>query len=195
MLLPDVCTIHSGYTARGRLEDTDDGGVLTIQLGDISADGIIHPERLTRVQLEGLPDRYFVRTGDVVFRSRGERNTASVLDDRLREPALAVLPLLVLRPKIDVVMPEYLAWAINQPPAQRHFDLAARGTNIRMIPRSSLDDLNLEIPDIETQAKIVAIDALAEQERALALLVAETRRRMLSMILVERANRLRPATR
>jgi hypothetical protein len=64
-----------------------------------------------------------------------------------------------------------------------------------MIPRSSLDDLNLEIPGIETQAKIVAIDALAEQERALALLVAETRRRMLSMILVERANRLRPATR
>jgi restriction endonuclease S subunit len=195
MLLPDVCTIHSGYTARGRLEGTDDGGVLTIQLGDISADGIIHPERLTRVQLEGLPDRYFVRAGDVVFRSRGERNTASVLDSRLREPALAVLPLLVLRPKIDVVTPEFLAWAINQPPAQRHFDLAARGTNIRMIPRSSLDDLNLEIPDIGTQEKIVAIDALAEQERALALLVAETRRKMLSMILVERANRLRPATR
>jgi len=195
MLLPDVCTIHSGYTARGRLEGTDDGGVLTIQLGDISADGIIHPERLTRVQLEGLPDRYFVRAGDVVFRSRGERNTASVLDNRLREPALAVLPLLVLRPKIDVVMPEFLAWAINQPPAQRHFDLAARGTNIRMIPRSSLDDLNLEIPDIGTQEKFVAIDALAEQERALALLVAETRRKMLSMILVERANRLRPATR
>ncbi len=195
MLLPDVCTIHSGYTARSRLEGTDDGGVLTIQLGDISADGIIHPERLTRVQLEGLPDRYFVRAGDVVFRSRGERNTASVLDNRLREPALAVLPLLVLRPKIDVVMPEFLAWAINQPPAQRHFDLAARGTNIRMIPRSSLDDLNLEIPDIGTQEKFVAIDALAEQERALALLVAETRRKMLSMILVERANRLRPATR
>jgi restriction endonuclease S subunit len=195
MLLPDVCTIYSGYTARGRLEGTDDGGVLTIQLGDISADGIIHPERLTRVQLEGLPDRYFVRAGDVVFRSRGERNTASVLDNRLREPALAVLPLLVLRPKIDVVIPEFLAWAINQPPAQRHFDLAARGTNIRMIPRSSLDDLNLEIPDIGTQEKIVAIDALAEQERALALLVAETRRKMLSMILVERANRLLPATR
>jgi hypothetical protein len=92
-------------------------------------------------------------------------------------------------------MPEYLAWAINQPPAQRHFDVAARGTNIRMIPRSSLDDLELEIPDIETQEKIVAIDALAEQERALALLVAETRRKMMSLILVERANRMRPEIR
>lgn len=190
MLLPDVCTIHSGYTARGRLEGTDDGGVLTIQLGDISTDGNIHPERLTRVPLDDLPDRYFVRPGDVVFRSRGERNTASVIDKRLPEPALAVLPLLVLRPNIDVVLPEYLAWAINQPPAQRHFDLAARGTNIRMIPRSSLDDLALEIPDIGTQEKIVAIDALAEQERALAILVAEKRRKMLSLILGERANKL-----
>lgn len=194
MLLPDVCTIHSGYTARGRLEGTDDGGVLTIQLGDISTDGNIHPERLTRVPLDDLPDRYFVRHGDVVFRSRGERNTASVIDKRLQEPALAVLPLLVLRPNTDVVLPEYLAWAINQPPAQRHFDLAARGTNIRMIPRSSLDDLAIEIPDIGTQKKIVAIDALAEQERALAILVAEKRRKMLSLILGERANKLRPAT-
>ena len=147
MLLADACTIHSGYTARGRLEATEFGGVLAIQLRDISAEGVIHPERLTRVQLEDLADRYFVRAGDVVFRSRGERNTASVLDKRLRERALAVLPLLVLRPK--------------------H----------------------------ETQEKIVAIDALAEQERALALLVAETRRKMMSLILVERANRLRPKTR
>jgi hypothetical protein len=195
MLLPDACTIHSGYTVRGRLEAAEDGGVLAIQLRDISADGFIDPERLTRVPLDDLPHRYFVRSGDVVFRSRGERNTASFIDKRLQEPALAVLPLLVLRPNIDVVLPQYLAWAINQPPAQRYFDLVARGTNIRMIPRSSLDDLDLEIPDIGTQEKIVAIDALAEQERALALLVAETRRKMLSMILVERANRLRPATR
>jgi hypothetical protein len=195
MLLSDTCTIHSGYTARGRLDAAEDGGILAIQLRDISPEGVIRPERLARVQLEDLPDRYFVRAGDVVFRSRGERNTASVIDKRLQEPALAVLPLLVLRPKHDVVMPEYLAWAINQPPAQRHFDVAARGTNIRMIPKSSLDDLELEIPDLETQEKIVAIDALADQEQALALLVAETRRKMMSLILVERANRLHPKTR
>jgi hypothetical protein len=164
-------------------------------LRDISPEGIVDPERLTRVQLEGLAERYFVRTGDVVFRSRGERNTASALDERLQEPALAVLPLMVLRPKRDVVTPEYLAWAINQPPAQRHFDSAARGTNIRMIPRSSLDDLELDVPDIETQGKIVVVDALAERERELALLAADTRRKMISLLLVERANSMRPRTR
>lgn len=192
MHLGDACTIHTGYTARGRLEPTAAGGVLAIQLRDISPDGLIDPERLTRVQLDGLADRYFVRAGDVVFRSRGERNTASALDQRLREPALAVLPLMVLRPKRDVVTPEYLAWAINQTPAQRHFDGAARGTNIRMIPRSSLDDLELDVPDLETQKKIVAIDVLAERERELSLIAAESRRKLTSLILVERANRMRP---
>lgn len=194
MRLADACTIHTGYTARGRLEPTVAGGVLAIQLRDISPDGLVDPERLTRVQLEDLADRYFVRAGDVVFRSRGERNTASALDERLKEPALAVLPLMVLRPNLDVVTPEFLAWAINQPPAQRHFDVAARGTNIRMIPRSSLDDLELDVPDIETQRRIVAVDALAERERELSQLAAETRRKMMSLILVERASRTRPKT-
>ena len=195
MRLADACTIHTGYTARGRLEPTATGGVLAIQLRDISPDGLVDPERLTRVQLDGLAERYFVRTGDVVFRSRGERNTASALDERLQEPALAVLPLMVLRPRRDVVTPEYLAWAINQPPAQRHFDSAARGTNIRMIPRSSLDDLELDVPDIELQEKIVVVDALAERERELTQLAADTRRKMISLLLVERANSMRPKTR
>jgi len=195
MRLADACTIHTGYTARGRLEPAATGGVLAIQLRDISPEGLVDPEQLTRVQLDGLADRYFVRTGDVVFRSRGERNTASALDERLQEPALAVLPLMVLRPKREVVTPEYLAWAINQPPAQRHFDSAARGTNIRMIPRSSLDDLELDVPDIETQGKIVVVDALAERERELTRLAADTRRKMISLLLVERANSMRPKTR
>jgi len=194
MRLADTCTIHTGYTARGRLEPLAAGGVLAIQLRDISPEGRIDPDRLARVQLEDLADRYFVRAGDVVFRSRGDRNTASALDERLQEPALAVLPLMVLRPNLGVVTPEYLAWAINQPPAQRHFDAAARGTNIRMIPRSSLDNLELDVPDIETQEKIVAVDALAERERLLSQLAAETRRQMISLILVEQANRISPST-
>jgi len=195
MRLTDICVIHTGYTARGRLEPATEEGVLAIQLGDISPRGAIKPEDLTRIQIEDPPERYLVRAGDVLFRSRGGRNTASALDKRLREPALAVLPLIVLRPNRNVVTPEFLAWAINQPPAQRHFDVAARGTNIRMIPRSSLDDLELDVPDIETQRRIVAVDALAERERELSQLAAETRRKMMSLILVERASRMRTRTR
>lgn len=194
MRLADACTIQTGYTARGRLEPASAGGALVIQLRDISSDGCIDPERLTRVQLDDLADRYFVRPGDVVFRSRGEHNTAFALDERFQEPAVAVLPLIVLRPNPNVVTPAYLAWAINQPPAQRYFDAEAQGTNIRMIQRSSLDDLELDIPDIETQKKIVAVDALAERERQLSQRAAETRQKMMRLMLVERASRMPTTT-
>jgi restriction endonuclease S subunit len=88
-----------------------------------------------------------------------------------------------------IVTPEYLAWIINQAAAQCHFDRAARGTNMRMVPRSSLDDLEVDIPDIETQRRIVAVDSLAERERELSLLAAETRRKLTSLSLAECASR------
>lgn len=187
MRLTELCSVHTGYTARSRLEPSQQGGVPAIQLRDIPVDGDIDPSRLTRVDLVGLPDRYFVRTGDVVFRSRGEWNTAWVLDGRFTEPVLAVLPLIILRPKPGMVIAEYLAWAINQPDAQRHFDSTARGTSMRMVPKSSLDDLHLDVPDIETQRKIIVIDALAECEKALMLRLAEKRRKLTSRVLGEHA--------
>ncbi|ARJ65659.1 hypothetical protein WV31_08320 [Magnetospirillum sp. ME-1] len=193
MRLSDTCTIHSGFTARGKLESIDIGGVPAIQLRDISAEGAVDPHHLARVPLEGVAERYFVRAGDVLFRSRGERTTACALDDRFIESAVAILPLMVLRPKRDIVLPGYLAWAINQPAAQRHFDGSAYGTNIRMVPRSSLDELEIDIPDIVIQQKVVAIDALAERERELSILAAERRRWLTGMILADRIKTMSPA--
>jgi hypothetical protein len=183
MQLASVCDISTGYTARGRLEPTESDGVLVIQLRDISADGDVAPERLTRVAVEGALERYLVRAGDVVFRSRGDRNTAFVLDERFIEPAVAVLPLMILRPKSQVVTPQYLAWAINQSPAQRYFDTIACGTNMRMLPKAGLEDLEIDVPDIETQRKIVEIHALAEREQRLAILSAEKRKTLTTLIL------------
>jgi hypothetical protein len=189
MRLTSACSIYTGYTARGRLEPAENG-VLVIQLRDISANGNIAADRLTRFAVAGVSDRYLVRAGDVVFRSRGDRNTASVLDERFSEPVLAVLPLMILRPKPNVITPEYLAWAINQAPAQRHLDSAARGTKMRMVPKTGLDDLQIDVPDIKTQRQIVEIDALAERERTLAVLAAEKRKKLTTLILGGQAKHL-----
>ena len=138
--LRDICTVQIGYTVRRRIRRAQDG-VLTVQLRDVPPNGRVDPAGLTRLQVEAVSERYLVGRGDVLFRSRSESNTATVLDDRFQEPALAMLPLFILRPNRDVVLAEFVAWAINQPRAQRHFDRFARGTNMRMIPRAVLTDL------------------------------------------------------
>jgi hypothetical protein len=192
MRLSDTCSIQIGFTARAKFELAADG-VLAIQLRDVTEDGI-DSTHLARVQIKERVDRYLVQAGDVLFRSRGERNTAVALDQRFVEPAVAVSPLMMLRPNPSAVMPQYLAWAINQPEAQRHFDTAARGTSIRMVPKASLDDLDIDVPDLETQRRIVAVDALAAQEHALTHLLADTKRDLINRLLAERAKGKRSAT-
>jgi hypothetical protein len=112
--LSDVCTIQTGFTARGRLESAADGGVLALQLRDILPNGLIAANGLIRIQVGDISERYLARLGNVVFRSRGERNTAAVMDESIPEPALAILPLMILRPDPQLLSGAYLAWAINQ---------------------------------------------------------------------------------
>ena len=187
MLLSDICEIRSGYTARGRLEVAQSGGVLAIQLGDVAPEGRVQVGHRTRLQIDVPPDRYFVRAGDVLFRSRGEKTTAAAIPQEFPEPALALLPLIVLRPQHGSLMPEYLAWAINQQPAQRHLEASARGTSMRMIPRSAFDDLNIDVPDIHAQRLIVETAELAGRERELASEIAERRHQLVQAALVAAA--------
>lgn len=191
MNLPSVCSILSGYTARGRLEPATIGGVLAIQLRDLPAAGQVDVSHLTRVQLDDARERHRVYAGDVLFRSRGDRNTAVVVGP-VQDTAVAVLPLMVLRPNPDIVAAEYLAWAINLPETQRFFNTVARGTNLRMISREALEKVELDIPDIQTQQKIVAIAALAERERQLSMLLADARRDVTTRVLSELAKQTRP---
>ena len=192
MRLAEVCTTRLGYTARARLEASGTG-VLAIQLRDMAEDGL-DIAGLSRVLIKESIDRYLVQAGDVLFRSRGERNSAVALDDRFAEPAVAVSPLMVLRPMRDIISADYLAWAINQPEAQRHFDLTARGTSIRMVSKASLDELNIDVPDSPTQRRIVAAHDLAARERALTHLLADTKQDLLNRILAERAKSKRTQT-
>jgi hypothetical protein len=185
--LSHVCTIQSGYTVRGRLDPAEHGNVLALQLRDIASNGSIACGNLTRMQLNPVPDKYLLCRGDVLFRSRGERTTAAVIDVSFEDPALAVLPLMILRPNPQLLSGAYLAWTINQEPAQRHFEEEAQGTSLRMVSRATLEKLQIAVPDLETQQRILQVDALAERERELAQQLTLKHYQLIHRVLVERA--------
>jgi hypothetical protein len=185
--LSSVCAIQTGLTARKRLSPSETGGVRAVQLRDVVVGEKLDFSALTRFELGDVPARYFAESGDVLFRSRGERTTATVIDEAAPGAAAVVLPLVLLRPIGEIVTPEYLAWAINQPPAQRHLDETARGTSMRMIPRSALDDLVIDLPNLERQKIIVEIDRLAALERELSIHKANMKKTLIDKILLEQA--------
>ena len=66
MRLAELSDIHSGYTARGRLDPLPEGGVPALQLRDVGTNGEEPGPDFQRYDLGELSDRYFVRGGEVV---------------------------------------------------------------------------------------------------------------------------------
>ena len=187
MQLSELSDIHSGHTARGKLDPVQEGGVPALQLGDIGTTGKMPGTGFQRYHMNKLSDRYFVRGGEVVFRSRGEPNVAAAIPDPLPEPVVVIIPLLIVRPDRSRVLPEYVAWAINQPDAQRQLGAKAQGTSLRTIPKTVLENLEIAVPDLPTQKSIVELNALARQEGQLLRHLAVRRENLLSAILGEAA--------
>lgn len=170
MLLADVARVSSGLTVRGRL-DTSSGEVLAIQMADLTAGGGLDLARMARIPHPH--PRYLVSRGDVLLRSRGNSTTAWAVPENLAEPAVAILPLFIIRPSTDTCDPDFLAWWLNQPDAQTHLRRAAQGQSIQMVSKTALESVPLRLPLLPQQRLIAAAACFATREAALMHRLAE----------------------
>ena len=183
MRLADLCDIRSGYTARSKLEPLQKGGVPAIQLSDVGGDDAFSPNTLARYDICNVTEHHLVRGGEVIFRPRGPHGIAITIPEDLPEPAVVILPLIIIRPDRNRVLPKFVTWAINQPRARHKLSLEAQGSIIRTIPVRALEQLDIAVPDIPTQRRIVTLDTLMRREKQLLRRLAERRERLFSTIL------------
>ncbi|MDJ0358041.1 hypothetical protein [Paenarthrobacter sp. PH39-S1] len=164
MLLVDVAHIRSGLTVRERL-NMGGHGVLAIQMADISVGSALEVRGMARIPLPH--PRYLVTRGDVLLRSRGHATIAWAIPEDLPEPAVAVMPLFIIRPTTDTYDPDFLAWWLNQPDAQTHLRRAAQGQTIQMVAKATLESVPLQLPPLAQQRLIAEAANLAALETQL----------------------------
>jgi len=167
--IKSLAHIRMGVTLRGRdaTRPVSSGSVHMVRIGDISQDGKLKNDKFIRIEPnEPINEDLFLRPGDVLFPNRGTRTTA--LTYRLDVPrTLAGAQFFVLRPDIERVLPEYLAWFLRTEEAARYFEGRRKGTYIQIIQRSDLADMEIPIPPLNVQRKIVEAANLAMEERIL----------------------------
>jgi len=188
--LVDIAEVRMGYSFRSRLETDAGGDVAVIQMKDIDDANLLHPEGLARVQMPDLKDRHLVQEGDLLFRSRGVTNSAALVGGGLGRAVLAA-PMLLIRPKTEVVEPAYLQWFINHPATQAVLAGQAAGTAVKMIGKRVLDDLQVVLPPLEKQRLIVEVARLASREAALLEELRGRRKALLEGILLRSAQEAR----
>jgi hypothetical protein len=179
--LANVARVGAGYPFRGAVDALEPGSVGVIQMRNVESDAVEWTS-LTRVALPSKRRPDYLAAGDVIFTTRGRRNYALALSevpgDAVCSPHFFVLR--VREP--ESLSPSFLAWQINQKPAQEYLQQAATGSHILNITRAAIENLPITIPPIALQLHVVALADAARHERRLLNDLVDNRQRELDGI-------------
>lgn len=159
-------SISSGFSFRNKIENDENGDLLVVQLKDLREGYSVIGDNLTRVSSALVGRNYTLEKGDTLFIAKGSNNYALEFDLNLPN-VIASSAFFVLRPDTATVAPGYLAWYLNQGDAQRYFKQNTAGTYIPNINMGTVENMSIQIPPMEIQMKIVAIDRLRKREHLL----------------------------
>lgn len=196
--LSNIAEIRNGYQFRGKVAPAPvpandqgvplpEGIVRVIQIKDFDDDRRLSTADLTPVRLDSDPEKYEARQGDVLFLARGHRLFAAAVADPL-EGTVATGYFFVLRPKTNDVRASYLAWYINQTPFQSVLRTFMKGTQQPLVSRKDIEDLEVEIPPLETQQAIVALEELRVKEQRLLSELREKRSQLIQSVSIKMAH-------
>jgi len=164
--LTEVADISAGYPFREKIFPEEGGDVVVVQIKDIDAStGLTVDDTLKLRSACGKFDKYLLAVGDVLFQARGNRHPVAVVAAPL--VGIASQGIHVLRPHASRVRPEYLAWCLNHPNTQAKLKDSARGSYIPFIAKGDLETFSVQIPSLEMQDKIIAVDKLNRLVRQL----------------------------
>lgn len=180
--LSELVKVLPGHPFRGKIDHDPDGQTRVVLMKDVSENGNVDWGELIRTDLKGRRKPDWLEVSDVIFLIRGNKNFAIHLDEI---PFLTVISphFLLLKVKKNAkLLPAFLAWQINQAPAQRYLDASAEGTLQRSIRKGVLEDLPLVVPDLDTQRLVVKYAKAARSEAKIYMELIANRERELKLM-------------
>jgi restriction endonuclease S subunit len=178
--------IQIGYQFYKRIEPSPRGTHRVIQVRDIDENHNLCPDNLFLVSPNRLTERYLVNKGDILFLSRGHRNFATSVEITL-DNTIAAGYFFILRLDTEKLLPAYLAWYINQVPAQNYLRSKAGGSHMPVIRKSDFVELEITIPPLPVQENIIRLDTLQRKESALLKQLEEKRSFLIQSICLKAA--------
>jgi hypothetical protein len=162
--LLSVARVQPGYLSRQSVRPSANGTHVLIQAKDVSPATGIRSAGLVRFLPERQPELYQVARGDILIASRGREHQAYLVQDDLVD-TLASSVFYIVRPRVESIIPAYLAWWLNRPIVQAQIDSGTRGTGIGYIARQTLEHLLVVVPPTDVQSRIaITLDLWRRQQ-------------------------------
>lgn len=165
--LGDLADIRAGFPFRGAIEPSLEGDVGVVQMKNVNEISQVDWRNLTRTRLEGKRSPDWLEAGDILFLARGNRNFAVCLDTPPPQTVCSPHFFQIHVKNSKKILPAFLAWQINQAPAQQYLKASAEGGLIGNIRRSVLESLTITVPALEQQHAVMRLDDLLKHEHML----------------------------
>lgn len=177
--LEQIAEIKAGYLFKAGLCPEKDGNVGVVQLKDVDGRGVLKIQDIQTINLEKLNNDDLLSAGDVLLKAKTNHPVATVVES-VSGNMIATAHYFIIRLKTSEATSGFLAWYLNQKPAQNYFDRNAGGTRIKVINKQTLGALEIALPDIETQRRIEKVHALHQREQDLLDALKEKKEKLIS---------------
>ena len=157
-----ISTIHTGLFAKPVAQ----GEIIYLQAKHFRENGrlssILHPD----LKADNQTKKHLLKPGDVLFAAKATKNFAALYEFQ-NQPAVASTTFFVIRILenfSDKILPEFLIWFLNHPITQKLLKGKARGTSLASISKVVLEELEISVPSLVTQKKVLQISKLRNTE-------------------------------
>jgi len=163
MKILDIAAVKMGYGFRSKIEHSLNGNIPVIQPKDIANDGLLQVDDVYRVEMPSIKSGQMLAKGEVLLASRG-RFASTVYAGQLGANCIASGSLLTLTVKDgQSVLPEYMALYFNSAKGKQEFNRLTERTTIPYLNRSNLEQMDIPVPALETQEKLVALERVKQR--------------------------------
>ena len=182
--LKSLARISAGYPLRVSAAALAEGDVHFLQLQHVDTESDIEWAQVPKVELPSERGHAWLSDDDVVFAARGTRTFAYSLKNTPKHAVCAPQFFVISPSQRAAILPEYLAWQINQRPCQEYLAERATGATIPNVRRQVLEEMPITVPSISAQRTFVAFWRSAREERAVLNRLIQNRKQQLEALAV-----------
>ena len=147
--------------------------------------GVFDTTVAPQLNLNNKLEKHLLKDGDLLFAAKGLNNFAVVYNNGIGK-AVASSSFIVIKINEEnkqTIQPDYLAWFLTHHKQIKLMHQQQLGTTIPSIGMKQLAELEINIPPIEVQKKIVAVHQLREKEKELTTRIEEWKDKQIQLLL------------
>lgn len=175
--IKNIANIKTGLFAK----PISEGEVVYLQAKHFNEFGQLNSGLHPDLRLNDISEKHLLRHGDILFAAKGTKNITAMYENK-NGPAVASTSFFVIRLQkncLNEVLPEFLVWFFNHPDTQKFLKRNAIGTSMASISKAVLEELEISIPDLQTQKAILEIMNLRNTEKKLKLKIETLREKLI----------------